>query len=106
MASLKKQKVLRIYLEEKMKWKNQLLYRALVEKLLKLGIPGATAFRGLEGFGASARIHDARILEMGENLPVVVEVVAPAPVILKSLKSVKEMIPGDCLVTVQDVQVL
>jgi PII-like signaling protein len=106
MASLKKQKVLRIYLEEKMKWKSQLLYRAVVEKLLKLGIPGATVFRGLEGFGASARIHEARILEISENLPIVVEVVAPGPVILKSLKSVKELIPKHCLVTVQDVHVI
>jgi uncharacterized protein len=106
MAAAKKQKVLRIYLDEKMKWKSRLLYRALVEKLLELGIPGATVFRGLEGFGASAQIHDARILEMSENLPVVVEVVAAPKVVLACLKQIKPMLPKNALVTVQDIQVM
>jgi PII-like signaling protein len=106
MAASKKQKVLRIYLDEKMKWKTQLLYRALVEKLLKLGIPGATVFRGLEGFGASAQIHDARILEMSENLPVVVEVVAAPKVVLACLNQIRPMLPKNALVTMQDIQVM
>jgi PII-like signaling protein len=106
MAASKKQKVLRIYLDEKMKWQTQLLYRALVEKLLKLGIPGATVFRGLEGFGASAQIHDARILEMSENLPVVVEVVAAPKVVLACLNQIRPMLPKNALVTMQDIQVM
>jgi PII-like signaling protein len=106
MAASKKQKVLRIYLDEKLKYKSQLLYRALVEKLLKRGIPGATVFRGLEGFGASAKIHDARILEMSENLPVVIEVVGEPKVMMASLNEIKAMLPKHCLVTVQDIHVI
>src|ERR1700722_11770980 len=98
MAASKKRKILRIYLDEKLKYKSQLLYRALVEKLLKRGIPGATVFRGLEGFGASAKIHDARILEMSENLPVVVEVVGEPKVIVACLSEIRPMLPKHCLV--------
>ncbi|HUO57424.1 MAG TPA: DUF190 domain-containing protein [bacterium] len=99
-------KVLRIYADEDIKWNNQLLYRAIVEKLLKAGLAGATVFKGIEGFGSSARIHSARILEITENLPVMVEVVDSPKQILKALNAVEPMLPKHCLVTVQDVRVL
>jgi PII-like signaling protein len=99
-------KVLRIYVDEDLKWHNQLLYRAIVEKLLNTKIAGATVFKGIEGFGSSAHIHSARILEITENLPVLVEAVDTAKQILKALKAIEPMLPRHCLVAVQDVRVL
>src|SRR5436853_339130 len=99
-------KALRIYVDEDLKWHNQLLYRAIVEKLLDLGIAGATVFKGIEGFGSSARIHSARILEITENLPMMIEVIDGPKQILKTINAVEPMLPKHCLVTVQDVRVL
>ena len=99
-------KALRIYVDEDLKWQNQLLYRAIVEKLLKSGLAGATVFKGIEGFGSSAHIHSSRILEITENLPVMVEVIDASKQIIKALNAVKPMLPRHCLVTVQDVRVL
>jgi len=97
---------LRIYVDEDLKWHNQLLYRAMVEKFLNLGMAGASVFKGVEGFGSSAHIHTARILEITENLPVMVEVVDTPKQISRALKAVEPMLPKHCLVTVQDVKVL
>ena len=99
-------KALRIYVDEDIKWQNQLLYRAIVEKLLSIGIAGATVFKGIEGYGSSARIHSAQIIEIMENLPVMIEVVDIPKQILKALNEVEPMLPQHCLVTVQDIHVI
>ena len=99
-------KALRIYVDENLKCKGGLLYRVLVEKLLQAGLAGATVFKGVEGYGSSAHIHSAQILEITENLPVMVEVVDSPKQILKALNLVEPMLPTHCLVTVQDVRVI
>jgi uncharacterized protein len=99
-------KALRIYVDENIKWQNQLLYRAIVEKLLSTGLAGATVFKGIEGYGSSARIHSAQIIEVMENLPVMIEVVDNPKQILKALNVVEPMLPPHCLVTVQDIHVI
>jgi PII-like signaling protein len=99
-------KILRIYVDENIKWKGQLWYRAVVEKFLSMGMAGATVFKGVEGFGFSARIHSAQILEITENLPVLVEVTETPGQIAKALKFLESILPEHCLVTVQDVRVI
>jgi uncharacterized protein len=99
-------KALRIYVDEDLKFEGRLLYRAIVEKMLKLKMAGATVFKGTEGFGSSAHIHSSHILEITENLPVLIEVVDNPKRIQQALKAVEPMLPTHCLVTVQDVQVL
>jgi len=51
------------------------LYTEIVERAHDAGLAGATVVRGFEGFGASSRIHTARILRMSEDLPVVIIIV-------------------------------
>jgi uncharacterized protein len=99
-------KVLRIYVDENLKWERGLLYRVLVEKLLQAGLAGATVFKGVEGYGSSAHIHSAQILEITENLPVMIEVVDTPKQTLKALNLVEPMLPTHCLVTLQDVRVI
>lgn len=99
-------KLLRIFIDEDLKWHNKLLYRAIVDKLLELRIAGATVFKGVEGYGSKAHIHSARILEITENLPMLIEVVDKPKQIHKALNAVEPMLPKHCLVTVQDIQVL
>jgi PII-like signaling protein len=106
MKIIGKTKVLRIYLDEDLKWENQLLYRAIIEKFLKMGLAGATVFKGIEGFGSASRIHSARLIELTEELPIMIEVVDTAKQVLKAVNVVEPMLPKHCLVTVQDVKVL
>lgn len=99
-----KANLLRIYLDENIKSGNELLYRVIVEKWLSMKMTGATVYKAIEGFGASARIHDAGILEISENLPVVIETIDQSDRVLKALKAVEPLLPPHCLVVMQDVK--
>ena len=70
----------------------------------KTGWPGATVLRGLEGFGASSRVHTARILRLSTDLPIVVEIVDKYERIEAFLPLVDEALE-DGLVTLEKVHI-
>lgn len=68
-------KLLRIFLGELDKHKGAPLYESLVLAARKNGVAGATVFRGILSYGASSRIHTAKLLDLSMDLPVIVEIV-------------------------------
>jgi uncharacterized protein len=54
------------------------LYEVIVEKARKRGLAGATVLRGVMGLDSTGEIHSGKILPIGENLPVVIEIVDTA----------------------------
>jgi PII-like signaling protein len=56
-------------------WHHKPLYHELVHRAHAAGLAGASVFRGIEGFGASSRIHTNRLLSLSEDLPVAVVIV-------------------------------
>jgi hypothetical protein len=95
----------RIYLGESDTWHGRPLYEAIVHRLRERGIAGATVLRGIEGYGASARIHTTRILRLSEDLPVLVEVVDREDRLREVLPEIDAMIGGG-LITVERVEVV
>ncbi len=89
-----KARMLRIYCMETDQWKGEPLYKAIVARCLELGIAGATVYRGLEGFGASARIYQPHTFSISSNLPVLVCVVDTEKQIEKLLPEVEPMLAG------------
>jgi uncharacterized protein len=87
-------RMLRIHFTEADKWQGQPLYRAIVAKCMEIGIEGATVFRGIEGFGASARIYHARSLSISKNAPVMITVIDTEEQIQKLLPHLDQMIQG------------
>jgi PII-like signaling protein len=81
------------------------LYEALVRTFRERGLAGATVLRGIEGFGAAARVHTARLLELSLDLPIVVEVVDTEEQIESVLPLLDEMVGGG-LVTLEKVRVI
>jgi len=67
--------LLRIYTEEARRDGAQALFESVVLKARDAGLAGATVLRGPMGFGESARIHNASILDLSANLPLVIEIV-------------------------------
>jgi len=67
--------LLRIYTEEARRDGARPLYESIVVKARDAGLAGATVLRGPMGFGESARIHNANILDLSANLPLVIEIV-------------------------------
>jgi PII-like signaling protein len=57
------------------------------------------------GFGATSRIHTAKILNLSTDLPIVVEIVDTAPKVEAFLIKLGEMIQGG-MVTVEPVRVV
>jgi uncharacterized protein len=87
-------RMLRIHFTEADKWQGEALYKAIVAKCMELGLGGATVFRGVEGFGASARIYHARSLSISKNAPVMVTVIDREEQIQKLLPHLDQMIQG------------
>jgi PII-like signaling protein len=69
------QQLLRIFINESDAWEGRPLYKVIIEKLRKAQLAGCTAVRGVEGFGSSHHIHDARFEALFLDLPVIIEVV-------------------------------
>jgi len=67
--------LLRIFIGESDKYEKQPLYEWIVRKARETGLAGATVFRGLEGYGASSRLHTAKLLRLSADLPIVIEIV-------------------------------
>jgi PII-like signaling protein len=51
------------------------VFAEIVHRARAAGLAGASVFRGVEGFGASSRVHTSRLLSLSEDLPVAVVVV-------------------------------
>lgn len=56
-------------------WHHRPVYNEIVHRAHDAGLAGATVLHGIEGFGASSRIHTTRLLSLSEDLPVVVVIV-------------------------------
>jgi uncharacterized protein len=79
------------------------LYAAIVHLCHERGIAGATVFRAMEGYGGSGKLHTTRLLELGENLPVRIEVVDARERIEALLPQLDAMISGG-LITIAEVR--
>lgn len=77
-------------------------YEAVVRLLREQGVSGATAMRGVLGYGQSAHLHAAHLLDLAEDLPVTVTFVDTAEKVESVLPLLDELIESG-LVTVEDV---
>jgi uncharacterized protein len=94
-----------VYLNSTDQWHGRPLYSAIVQLCRDKGIAGATVLRCAEGYGASGRLHTARLLELSENLPVKIEIIDVAERIEPLLADLDAMI-GEGLVTISPVHIL
>lgn len=97
--------LVRIYIGEQDQWKGKPLYQAVVEFLREQGVAGATVLRGIEGFGAHARLHTTRLLRLSEDLPILIEIVDREERLRELLPRLDEMVGGG-LVTLERVEVV
>jgi PII-like signaling protein len=67
--------LLRIFIGESDKHDGKPLYEWIVLQARAQGLAGATAWRGMIGFGGHSRIHTFKIERLSEDLPIVVEIV-------------------------------
>lgn len=97
--------LLRLFVGERDRHEHQPLYEAIVMKAREAGLAGATVLRGLQGFGQSSVLHTAKILELSDDLPMIVEIVDSEEKIERFLP-VLEGIMASGLITLEKVRVL
>ena len=81
------------------------MYTEIVHRAQPRGLAGATVLRGVEGYGASNRVHTTRLLSLSEDLPVVIVIVDAEERIRGFLPQLEELI-GQGLVIVDPVEVI
>ena len=102
---MQQMKRLRIYLGEGDKYKGEPLYLAVIELCKERGIRGATAARGIAGYGLHNQIHRDKVLRLSGDLPVIVEVLDSEEKLLNLLPELQEM-AGEALLSFEAVEVM
>jgi PII-like signaling protein len=93
----------RIYLNERDTYEGRALYVAILEQLLREGATGATALRGMAGFGPGLRMRASGIGSVTDAQPIVIEWVDRVDRVGKILASI-EGVAGEALITIEDVR--
>lgn len=102
-------KLLRIFIGENDKADHQPLYEALLFAAKKQGLAGATVLRGIMGYGASTKVHTAKLIDISQDLPIVIEIVDHEDKINTFLRTVNQLMDkAGCggLVTIEKAHVL
>jgi PII-like signaling protein len=67
--------MMRIHFGEDDRWKGKPLLEAIIAKCQELGIANVMAYRGIEGYGASARVRRASIWSLSKDAPIMLSVI-------------------------------
>jgi PII-like signaling protein len=94
-----------VYVNSTDQWHGRALYTAIVQLCQQQGIAGATVSRCVEGYGVHRILHTTRLIEVGENLPMRIEIVDMPERIGPLLTALEAMI-GEGLVTITNVHIL
>lgn len=81
------------------------VYTEIVHRAHQAGLAGASVFRGVEGYGGSQHIHTARLLSLGEDLPVAV-VIVDTEERIRAFLPVLEELSVDGLVLLEQVEMV
>lgn len=95
---------LTIFVLQTDQYRRRPVYCEIVRRAHRRGLAGASVFRGLEGFGASARIHRPRPFSLGNDVPVTIVIVDTEEKIHEFLPEIDELV-SEALVTLDQVQV-
>jgi len=97
--------LLRVFVGESDRWHGAPTYEAIVLKAREMHLAGATVLKGVMGYGASSRLHTAKVLRLSEDLPVIVEIVDSREKIEQVLPFIEQVMTHG-LVTLERVEVI
>ena len=96
---------LTIFIGESAQHPHHPIYAEIVQRAARAGLAGATVLRGIEGFGASSRIHTTRFLSLSQDLPIAIVIVDERERIDAFLPQLDELVT-EGLVIIDDVEVI
>ena len=98
-------RMLRIHFGEDDKWQGKPLHEAILAKCAELGMAGATVYRGIEGFGASTRIHHASHWTFSKDAPIMLTIIDKEDQIAALIPHLDAMVV-DGLIAISSVEVI
>jgi uncharacterized protein len=96
--------LLRIYLGESDHVDHKPLWEEILLRARAAGIAGVTVLRGVAGYGASSRVHTAKILRLSQDLPMLIEIVDRAETIEAFRPEIEDLV-REGLVTAERVSI-
>jgi PII-like signaling protein len=105
MKFLEEDVLLRIFMSETARLNGKLLYEEIIMKAREMKLAGATVIRGVMGFGADSHLHSAKLVDLGSNLPIIIEIVDQEDKIEKILFYLGEILK-DGFVTLEKVRAI
>jgi PII-like signaling protein len=96
---------LTIFVGEDDIWHHKPLYTEIVHRAHRTGLAGASVLRGIEGYGASSRIHTTRLLSLSEDLPIAIVIVDAEDKVRAFLPQLDELVT-EGLVIIDPVEVI
>ena len=96
---------LTIFVGEDDHWHHRPVYSEIVHRAHSAGLAGASVLRGVEGYGATSRIHTTRLLSLSEDLPMVIVLVDTEEKIRAFLPQLDELVT-EGLVIIDPVEVI
>lgn len=87
-----------VYVGSSDTWQGKNLALAIVERCRTLGLAGATATRGVMGFGKHSVIHRAHFLGLSEDVPERIEIVDRPDQIARLLPELESMVAGGLII--------
>jgi uncharacterized protein len=97
--------LLRIFIGEADEYQRRPLYKVIVHRARELKLAGATVLRGPMGFGRSHHLHNANILRLSLDLPMIVEIVDTPDTIQEFLLELRRMMRRG-LITMERAQII
>ena len=98
-------KNLKIYLDNTDSFKNEALWKYLINNATKAGLKGATVYKAVAGVGSHKELHSFDILTLSNKLPLVIEIIDSKENLEGFLDISKEALKS-CFVTISDIEVL
>jgi PII-like signaling protein len=93
------QVLLRVIVSESGRAGHQALFLRIIEVLREEGLAGATAVKGIAGFGHDRHVHTDTIEVLAQGLPIVVEVVDTQAHIDRVLPRLEALLEGGVMMT-------
>ncbi len=98
-------KMLMIFVDESDQWEDLSLYEAILRRLVKFDIAGATVQTGIMGFGSHHRIHRKRLFGVSDDRPVTIIVVDDEAKLRRAIPEIRPLIK-EGLMLLTDVEVI